>query len=120
MAWQDSGAKARRENGFALENEAHMKNRYPGGMSYTEWKRTPFRVRHRLVGFAINNMLRYWQSCMNANCRRARACQNFACYWRRLQELSFEDAAQVRKRVEPLAKLLSIGCTKGAEGRPLY
>jgi hypothetical protein len=65
-------------------------------------------------------MLRYWQSCMNANCRRARACQNFACYWRRLQELSFEDAAQVRKRVEPLAKLLSIGCTKGAEGRPLY
>jgi hypothetical protein len=37
-----------------------------------------------------------------------------------LQELSFEDAAQVPKHVEPLAKLLSIGCTKGAEGRPLY
>jgi hypothetical protein len=37
-----------------------------------------------------------------------------------LQEFSFKDAAQVRKRVEPLAKLLSIGCTKGAEGRPLY
>jgi hypothetical protein len=94
-----------RKNGFALENEAHMKTRYPGGMSYTEWKRTPFRVRHRLVGFAINNMLRYWRSCGNANCRRARACQNFACYWRRLQELSFEDAAQHKGRGRPSALL---------------
>jgi hypothetical protein len=71
VAWQDSGAKARRENGFALENETHMKNKYPSGMSYTEWKRTPFRVRHWLVGRAINNALRYWQTCANARCGRA-------------------------------------------------
>jgi hypothetical protein len=77
-------------------------------------------VRHWQVGRAINNALRYWQSCANARCRRARACQDFTCYWRRLQALSFEDAPQVRKRAEPLAKLLSIGCTLGAESRPLY
>jgi hypothetical protein len=97
-----------------------MKNKYPGGMSYTAWKRTPFRVKHRLVGLAINNALRYWRTCANARCRRARACRDFTCYWRRLQELSDEEAALVRERAEPLAQLLSIGCTLGSEARPLY
>ncbi|MGA8654387.1 MAG: hypothetical protein WB677_27875 [Xanthobacteraceae bacterium] len=97
-----------------------MKTKYPRGMSYTQWRRTPFRMRHRLLGFAINNQLRYWRSCADARCRRARGCQDHACYWRRLEEMTYEQQKRVREAAAPLAKLLWIGCAKGSEGRPLY
>ena len=28
--------------------------KYPNGMRSTQWRRTPFRIRHRLLAFAIN------------------------------------------------------------------
>ena len=97
-----------------------MKNKHPQGMTYTQWRRTPFRVRHRLVGLTINNRLRYWRSCADARCRRARGCQGYECYWRRLYEMTFDEQMRVRAAPEPLAKILWIGCSKGSEGRPRY
>ena len=97
-----------------------MKGRYPQGMTYTEWRRTPFRTRHRLLGAWINDHFRAWRTCADARCRRARGCQDYECYWRRLDALSFEEQIRVRKAAEPLAKLLWIGSSKGSEGRPRY
>jgi hypothetical protein len=103
-----------------------MKNKYPPGkypqgMSYTQWRRTPWRVKHRLVGVALNNMFGYWRSCADARCRRARCCQDYECYWRRLQKLSsFDEQMRVRDAAAPVAKLLRIGSTRGSEGRPLF
>ncbi len=97
-----------------------MTGKYPRGMTLTQWRRTPFRIKHPLVGLAINDTLRYWRSCPDPRCRRARACWDYQCYWRRLQRLPFAEQMRVRKAAEPLAKLLWIGSGKGSEGRPLY
>jgi hypothetical protein len=97
-----------------------MKGKYPQGMSYTQWRRTPWRVKHRLVGVAINDQFGYWRVCADARCRRARSCQDYQCYWRRLQKLPFKEQLQVRDAAAPMAELLRIGSTKGAEGRPLF
>jgi hypothetical protein len=97
-----------------------MKLSYPQNMTYTQWRRTPFRTRHRLIGVMINNYLRHWRSCADARCRRARSCQDYQCYWRRLQQMPFEESQRLRGAVEPLARLLWIGCSKGAEGRQRY
>jgi hypothetical protein len=97
-----------------------MKGKYPRGMSYTQWRRTPWRVKHRLVGEAINDRFGYWRACADVRCRRARSCQDYQCYWRRLQKLSFKEQLRVRDAAAPLAALLRIGSTQGAEGRPLF
>jgi hypothetical protein len=97
-----------------------MQGKYPQGMTYTQWRRTPFRVRHRLVGLALNNHFRYWRTCAGAQCRRARACQDHECYWRRLQEMTYEEQKRVRAAAKPTADMLWIGCRKGSEGRWLY
>ena len=97
-----------------------MKSKYPQGMTYTQWRRTPWRTKHRLVGVAINNRFGYWRSCADARCRRARGCQDYACYWRRLTGLPFAEQMRVREAAAPMAKLLSIGSTRGAEGKPLF
>jgi hypothetical protein len=97
-----------------------MKKRYPQGMTYTQWRRTPYRIKHRLVGLALNDQFRYWRTCADARCRRARACQDFECYWRRLNEMPLEEQMRVRAAARPLVELLGIGSTKGSEGRWLY
>ena len=97
-----------------------MKGKYPGDMSFTQWRRTPFRVRHRLVGLALNDHFRYWRTCDNAQCRRARACQDYECYWRRLNALPHEEQKRVRADAAPFVTILWIGCRKGSEGRWLY
>jgi hypothetical protein len=56
-----------------------MSTKYPFGMTYTQWRRMPFRTRHRLIGLMINNRFRHWRSCADARCRRARACQDYLC-----------------------------------------
>ena len=94
-----------------------MKPNYPQNMTFTQWRRTPFRTRHRLLGLMINNHFRYWKSCADARCRRARSCQDYQCYWRRLEKMPIEDARRVRGAAAPLARLLWIGCTQGSEGR---
>jgi hypothetical protein len=97
-----------------------MKGKYPQGMTYTQWRRTPWRAKHRLVGAAINDRFGYWRSCAAARCRRARSCQDYECDWRRLQKLSFAEQMRVRDAAAPMAKLLYIGSTLGSEGRPLF
>jgi hypothetical protein len=98
-----------------------MSKNYPGGMTLTQWRRTPFRIKHRLVGLAINNHFGYWRDCKNARCRRARSCQDYRCYWRRLEALpSLDDQLIVRKKAKPWDKLLSIGSIRGFEGMSLF
>jgi hypothetical protein len=73
-----------------------VKFSYPQNMTFTQWRRTPFRARHRLLGLMINNHFRYWRSCADARCRRARGCQDYLCYWRRLEKMPIDDAQRVR------------------------
>ena len=96
------------------------KGKYPGGMKLRAWRRLPFRLKHRLVGLALNDRFRYWRDCRDARCRRARACQDYECYWRRKRALPDAEQSRVRKAAEPLAKLLWIGISKGSEGLWLY
>lgn len=97
-----------------------MKPKYPFGMTLTQWRRTPFRTKHWMVGLTLNNLFRYWRTCADNRCRRARKCQDFKCYWRRLQQLPFDEQMRVRTAADPIKKLLWIGSSKGSEGRPLY
>jgi hypothetical protein len=98
-----------------------MPKKYPGRMTLTQWRRTPFRLKHRLVGLAINNHFGFWRDCKAARCRRARSCQDYQCYWRRLAALpSLEEQFRVREKVKPWDKLLGIGSTRGFEGMSLY
>jgi hypothetical protein len=97
-----------------------MKGKYPARMSLSQWRRTPFRIKHRLVGLALNDRFGYWRSCADARCRRARGCQDYTCYWRRLDALSLEEKRRRRDAAAPLAKLLWIGSSKGSQGRLPY
>jgi hypothetical protein len=102
------------------EKDKLMKSKYPQNMTYMQWRRTPFRTRHRLIGVMINDHLRHWRSCGDARCRRARSCQDYQCYWRRLHKMPIEESLRLRGAMKPLAQLLWIGCSKGSEGRPRY
>jgi hypothetical protein len=123
----DSDARASRER-FHLSASATtvqekgetMKGKYPGGMTLTQWRRLPFMARHRLVGLTLNAQFGYWRSCADARCRRARTCQDYTCYWRRMRPLSHEEMMRVRGLAEPLEKILWIGSRKGSQGRPLF
>jgi hypothetical protein len=93
-----------------------MKPKYPQSMTFTQWRRTPVRAKHRLVGLMLNDRFGYWRSCADARCRRARHCQDHQCYWRRLQALPDKERSRIRDAAAPVAKLLWIGSSKGAEG----
>jgi hypothetical protein len=97
-----------------------MKGKYPGGMSLKQWSRLPYRLKHKLVGIALNDRFGYWRDCNDRRCRRARSCQDYECYWRHTGALSDEERARVRKAAEPLAELLWVGIKKGSEGLWLY
>jgi len=103
-----------------IGRDSPMPTKYPNGMRLTQWRRTPFRIRHRLLAFAINNALGHWRSCADRRCRRARGCQDHECYWRRLEQMTYEEQMRMREAATPLAKLLWIGCIKGSEGRPRF
>ncbi|MGC1777483.1 MAG: hypothetical protein WBB34_06010 [Xanthobacteraceae bacterium] len=98
-----------------------MTKKFPGRMTFTQWKRTPWRQKHRLLGLTLNTrVFRYWRDCADARCRRARACQDHECYWRRLQKLPDDERSRVRTKAEPWTKLLWHGSPKGSEGRMRY
>jgi len=103
-----------------IGRDSPMPTKYPNGMRSMQWRRTPFRIRHRLLAFAINNALGHWRSCADRRCRRARGCQDHECYWRRLEQMTYEEQMRMREAATPLAKLLWIGCIKGSEGRPRF
>jgi len=98
-----------------------MAKRYPGRTSFTQWRRTPYRKKHRLVGIVINNYLRHWRDCEDARCRRARSCQDHECNWQRLETLAtFDERMRVREQTGRWKRLLSIGSSKGSEGSKQY
>jgi hypothetical protein len=103
-----------------MERKLLMPTKYPGGMRLTQWRRTPFRTRHRLLALAISSALGHWRSCADRRCRRARGCQDHECYWRRLEQMTCDEQTRMREAAAPLAKLLWIGCIKGSEGRPRF
>jgi hypothetical protein len=73
-----------------------MQSKSPQRMTYTQWRRTPFRTRHRLIGLLLNDHFRYWRLCADARCRRARRCQDYQCYWRNLSGKSLDEQRVVR------------------------
>jgi hypothetical protein len=98
-----------------------VKTKYPQGMTFTQWRDTPYRIKHRLVGLALNDLFRYRQTCSDRRCRRARLCQDYTCYWRRWHALKTSDEVlAMRGRAQPLAKLLEIGPSGNTQHLPLY
>jgi hypothetical protein len=98
-----------------------MKTKYPQGMTYTQWRDTPYRIKHRLIGLAINDQFGFWKTCADRRCRRARLCQDYQCYWRRWHALkTSDDVLAMRSRAQPLAKLLNIGPSKNTRNLWLY
>lgn len=97
-----------------------MKGKFPGGMRLAQWSRLPFRLKHKLVGIALNDRFGYWRDCPNGRCRRARSCQDYHCYWRRKHALPDAEQDRVCKAAEPLVELLWVGITKGSEGLSFY
>ena len=78
-----------------------MPKKFPGRKTYTQWKRTPWRQKHRLLGLTLNTwVFRSWRDCADARCHRARKCQDHECYWRRLAKLPHDEQSKVRTRGE--------------------
>jgi hypothetical protein len=73
-----------------------MQSKSPQRMTYTQWRRTPFRTRHRLIGLLLNDHFRDWRSCADACCRRTRRCQDYQYYWRNLSGQSLDEQRVVR------------------------
>jgi hypothetical protein len=73
-----------------------------------------------VAGARDQQCARPWRSCADRRCRRARFCQDHECYWRRLEQVSYDEQMRLREAAAPLARLLWIGCIKGSEGRPRF
>jgi len=95
--------------------------RFPRRLTFTQWRRLPFRVRHAYLAEAQCNLLGYWRDCAAARCRRARRCLTpLDCYWERKNAMSAEDWAKAEAVCRPLQELLHIGSCQGAEGLWLF
>jgi hypothetical protein len=100
--------------------EAVVKTRYPLRMTYTQWRRTPYRQKYWMVGLALCDLLGHWRSCSDNRCRRARRCQNYRCYWKRRNQMSEAERRKADGLAKSLKEMLRIGSTRGSEGLWLY
>lgn len=95
--------------------------RYPARMTFTQWRRLPYRQKHWLIAQAQCDLLGYWRDCAKLRCRRARGCQfPQPCYWDRKQATPPAEWAKADARCKPLRELMRIGSTKGSEGLWLF
>ena len=95
--------------------------KYPRRMTFTQWRRVPYRRKHRIIAQAQCDLLGYWQDCAKARCRRARSCLfPHPCYWDHKRQMSDAERAQADAACKPLRALMSIGSSKGSEGQWLF
>ena len=89
-----------------------MKGKYPGGMTYTQWRRLPYKERHAWVTRAECDLLGYWATCKkHKRCRRDRTCRGyvFDCYYKRRETMSPAEIARDDTKCAPLHAMLKIG-----------
>ena len=99
-----------------------MRKKFPGRMTYTQWLRTPFRKKHRLLGLWLNTkVFRYWRDCDDVRCRRARCLPGSRMLLAAAAKLpNTDEVSRVRKKAKSWTWLLWEGSTKGSEGRMRY
>ena len=94
---------------------------YPRRMTFTQWRRFPYRRKHWLIAQAQCDLLGYWHDCQKLRCRRApKVPFPHPCYWNRKQKMSDAERARADALCEPLRELMSIGSSKGSEGLWLF
>jgi hypothetical protein len=95
--------------------------KYPRRMTFTQWRRLPYRQKHWLVAQAQCDLLGYWRDCANLRCRRHRRCQSpHPCYWDRKSKLTAAELTTLNKLCQPLRDLTKIASTRGSEGLWLF
>jgi hypothetical protein len=98
---------------------AHWK--YPRRMTFTQWRRVPYRKKHALIAQALSDLLGYWRTCKNNRCRRTQGCLLLhPCYWERKDKMSDAERAQADAACRPLRELMNIGSFQGSEGLWLF
>jgi hypothetical protein len=91
--------------------------KYPRRMTFTQWRRVPYRRKHWLIAQAQCDLLGYWQDCRNRRCRRRRRCLSpQPCYWDRKKKMSEAERSRADALCAPLRALMWIGSKKGSEG----
>jgi hypothetical protein len=95
--------------------------KYPRRMTFSQWRRVPYRQKHWLIAQAQCNLLGYWRDCAKARCRRVRRCLvPDSCYWDRKQAMSKADWVTADAACKPLRELMRIGSRRGSEGLWLF
>jgi hypothetical protein len=90
-------------------------------MTFTQWRRVPYRRKHWLIAQAQCDLLSHWHDCAKPRCRRARSCLfPQPCYWDHKRQMSAAELAQADAACKPLRELMSIGSSKGSEGLWLF
>jgi hypothetical protein len=95
--------------------------KFPRRMTFTQWRRTPYRRKHWLIAQAQCDLLGYWRECADPRCRRAQQCKSpHPCYWDHKEKLSDAQRARADTLCKPLRALMQFGSTRGAEGLWLF
>jgi hypothetical protein len=95
--------------------------KYPRRMTFSQWRRVPYRRKHWLIAQEQCDLLGYWRDCAKARCRRVRWCVSpHPCYWDRKAKMSEAELALADAACKPLRELMSIGSSKGSEGLWLF
>jgi hypothetical protein len=95
--------------------------RFPLRMTFTQWRRLPYRYRHAYLAQAQCTLLGYWRDCAKRRCRRAQRCLfPDPCYWDRKSAMPAAEWAKADAACRPLRELLNIGSMKRSEGLWLF
>ena len=87
-------------------NVAASSWKYPRRMTFSQWRRVPYREKHGLIAQAQCDLLGYWRDCAKVRCRRDRRCLfPDPCYWDRKQAMSKADWAAADALCKPLARI---------------
>ena len=110
-----------KEERMVRRNVAASSWKYPRRMTFSQWRRVPYREKHGLIAQAQCDLLGYWRDCAKVRCRRDRRCLfPDPCYWDRKQAMSTADWAAADALCKPLRALMRIGSTRGSEGLWLF
>ena len=89
-----------------------MRKKYPGRLTYSQWRQLPYQAKHRLVTHAECDLLGLWNACTNnKRCRRDRTCRGnpFDCFWKRREQGVPAQFAEEDAKCEPLMAMLNMG-----------
>jgi hypothetical protein len=115
-------SRRKKNEGERMRRKVSAANwRFPRRMTFTQWRRVPYRQKHWLIAQAQCDLLGYWRGCADRRCRRKRHCRSpHPCYWDHKAEMSDAQRAHADAVCKPLRDLMDIGSSRGAEGLWLF